>query len=190
MSNFTVIEDLPLFPNLFEEFVQICKEVGIDIYKHNQICINTIKNKPRDFLLGSQSLTDDWDRKIESEINGVKSLYIPKKKNPLRPEDFDTLCSQFVGTSFEELFNVVKERFTVGRIRVMTSYPKTCLSWHADATRRLHLPIKTQEGCFMVISDEVKYLTINNWWLTDTTKPHTAFNSSKESRTHLVVEVL
>jgi hypothetical protein len=61
----------------------------------------------------------------------------------------------------------------------MKSEPKTCLSWHVDFSTRIHYPMKTQEGCFMVIADEVCHLTENTWWWTDTVLPHTAFNASK-----------
>jgi hypothetical protein len=72
----------------------------------------------------------------------------------------------------------------------MASKPKTCLSWHTDSSKRLHYPLKTQEGCFMVIEDEVFHIPKNQWWLTDTVLPHTAFNSSKELRIHLVASIL
>jgi hypothetical protein len=72
----------------------------------------------------------------------------------------------------------------------MKSKPKTCLSWHVDTTPRIHFPIKTQDGCFMVIDNEVQHLTKNTWWWTNTVAPHTAFNASKEDRIHLVAVVL
>jgi hypothetical protein len=42
----------------------------------------------------------------------------------------------------------------------------------------------------MVIEDEVKFLPENTWWKTNTLKPHTAFNASKENRIHLVAVLL
>ena len=72
----------------------------------------------------------------------------------------------------------------------MNSLPKTCLSWHEDQTPRLHYPIKTQSGCFMVIENESKHLKQNQWYWTNTTVPHTAFNGSKQPRLHLIVTVL
>ena len=68
--------------------------------------------------------------------------------------------------------------------------PKSCLTWHTDNTTRIHYPIKTQEGCFMVIADEVKYLETNIWYHTNTLSTHSAFNGSKDERLHLVVNLI
>jgi hypothetical protein len=72
----------------------------------------------------------------------------------------------------------------------MKSLPKTCLSWHVDDTKRIHYPIKTQEGCFMIIEEEIKHLPQHTWWLTNTLVKHTAMNASLEDRVHLVVTLL
>ena len=72
----------------------------------------------------------------------------------------------------------------------MNSQPKTCLTWHTDNTTRIHYPMKTQDGCFMIIEDEVKHLEKNKWYHTDTRYEHTAMNASRETRMHLVACVL
>ena len=72
----------------------------------------------------------------------------------------------------------------------MNTKPKTCLTWHNDDTQRIHYPMKTQEGCYMVIEDEIRFLEHNTWYHTDTLKMHTAFNGSREERMHLVVNLL
>ena len=72
----------------------------------------------------------------------------------------------------------------------MQAAPKTCLSWHVDRTTRLHYPIKTQTGCFMVIEDELFHLVENEWCMTNTIARHTAFNASLESRIHLVATII
>ena len=72
----------------------------------------------------------------------------------------------------------------------MRSGSKSCLSWHIDSEIRIHYPIKTQEGCLMIIEEEAKHLTQNQWWWTNTVIPHTAMNASKEDRVHLVVSIL
>ena len=42
----------------------------------------------------------------------------------------------------------------------------------------------------MVIEDECLHLENNKWYLTDTTKYHTVFNGSMNSRIHLVASIL
>jgi hypothetical protein len=85
---------------------------------------------------------------------------------------------------------MLNQQYILGRVRIMKSEPKTCLSWHNDNSERLHYPLSTHSGCFMVIEDEVMHLEYNNWYITDTTKKHTAFNGSTNSRIHLVAVIL
>jgi hypothetical protein len=96
----------------------------------------------------------------------------------------------FKGTVFEEMYHVASEYWDFGRVRIMLSQPKTCLSWHRDTTDRLHYPIKTQEGCLMVIDNQVQFLAQDEWWYTYTKVPHTAFNGSRESRCHVVFTII
>ncbi len=72
----------------------------------------------------------------------------------------------------------------------MRSKPKTCLSWHCDTSKRIHLPIRTQPGCMMVIQDEVLHLEQGQWYMTNTIPEHTAFNASKADRIHLIAVIL
>lgn len=179
--------DLPVFPDLFDELMDIFKKHNLSWYNNGQICINTVSHDPDNIELGTGSLHHDWSNKYTIEENGVSKIIVPPREFPLSDSDFDTLCSQFKGSSFEELYNIIKLNYNVGRIRIMKSEPKTCLSWHIDPTPRLHFPIKTQHGCFMVVEDEVVHMPKDTWWWVDTTKEHTAFNASKESRIHLVI---
>ena len=117
-------------------------------------------------------------------------IVTPLRVPPLQEEQFTTLCSAFKGTLFEEVYNTLSEKYKLGRVRLMNSQPKTCLSWHKDDTTRIHYPMKTQEGCIMVIQDEVKHLEQNTWYHTNTRVKHTAVNASKETRLHLVACVL
>lgn len=190
MSNFKIIDDLPSF-DLLTELNNLIKNDIIFWSKDNQICLNTTESQLDNFLLGSGSLEYDWDnaKEIVDEY-GNSSFYVPKYEVKYKEEDFSVLCTQFKGTLFEEVCNELSKRYSLGRVRLMKSKPKTCLSWHRDSSLRIHYPIKTQEGCFMVINNEVMHLEQNTWWWINTTLPHTAFNASKEDRIHLVAVVL
>lgn len=190
MSYFKKIKNLPVF-DLYSKLNHLIEEKNIYWSSDNQICLNTTKDNMNDFILGCGSLSYDWNnaKKIVDQYGNL-SLEVPKYKVPYKEEDFLFLCNQFKDTVFEEVYQNLLERYTLGRVRIMKSKPKTCLSWHTDSSPRLHYPIKTQEGCFMIIDKEVKHLEENTWWWTDTTIHHTAFNASKEDRIHLVVVVL
>lgn len=157
----------------------------------SQISLNTVPGYENDFHKGTGSLLYKWTKSsIVQDENGLEKIELEKNETPLSESDFTVLCSQFVGTVFEEIYNDLNKHYVLGRVRLMKSNPKTCLTWHVDPSPRIHYPIKTQEGCFMVIEDEVKHLEENKWYWTNTVVKHTAFNASSEYRIHLVAAIL
>lgn len=157
----------------------------LDWSNKNQICLNTTKDGPDDYTFGCGSLTRDWSKR--QIVDGVE--IVPLKDPPLYEEDFTRLVTDFEGTIFEEVYNCLKQNYSIGRVRLMKLLPHQCMSWHDDAGPRIHYPIKTQTGVMMVIEDEVMHIPQNEWWYTETTKYHTAFNSSPEFRVHLVAAI-
>lgn len=189
MSYFTQLENLPIY-DLYSE-LEIMLKLNIISWKHNQICLNTTEQDPDNIHLGVGSLWYDWDNAITHiDKLGMETVEVPEKKIKLKETDFTIIANPFKRTLFEEIYNSLCKNYVVGRVRIMKSEPKTCLSWHVDDTKRIHYPLKTQDGCIMVIENEVKHMPSNTWWLTDTQNLHTAFNASTESRIHLVVEVV
>jgi hypothetical protein len=154
----------------------------------NQIGITTTADHPDDITIACGSMKYDWDKAYWSDKDSKQ--IVPLRDKVLTEQDFDTVASPFIGTLFEEVYNMLSLKYSIGRVRLMKMSPSMCLSWHTDTQLRLHYPIKTQEGCLMVIDDEVKHLAQDQWWLTNTLKKHTAFNGSREERIHLVVNVL
>lgn len=190
MSYFKKIKNLPIV-DLQSELNRLIEEKTVSWSSDNQICLNTTKDNLDDFFLGCGSLSHDWNnaKKVIDQYGNL-SLEVPKYKVPYKEQDFSILCNQFKNTVFEELYQQLSKKYVLGRVRLMKSKPKTCLSWHTDSSPRLHYPIVTQEGCFMIIDKEVMHLPQNTWWWTNTTVYHTAFNASKKDRIHLVVVVL
>ena len=78
------------------------------------------------------------------------------------------------------------EKYGLVRTRLMKSKSKTCLTWHRDLSKRIHIPVKSQDGCFMVIEDAKYFLEPGKVYLVNTTKFHTAFNGSLSSRVHIM----
>lgn len=185
--NFIEINDLPVY-DLQKEFEDLYSK---GIIKWNsakdQICINTTKDKLDDYWFGRGSLWYDWDNKYYDENN---QLVVPEREVPLKEEDFNCVCSAFQGTLFEDVYRNLEKKYKLGRVRIMNLHSKKCLSWHKDTSIRVHYPMITQEGCYMVIQDEVKHLPKNSWWRTNTLVDHTVFNGSKQDRLHLVATVL
>lgn len=191
-KHFTKLDGLPCY-DLYAEFTRMVEAGIIDWKKDksNQIGLNTIASDPDNIYRANGSLIYDWENTYtEVDSAGTERTIVPKFEKPYEETDFDTLCTQFHGTLFEEVYNAVKEKYDVGRVRLMRSHIKTCLSWHVDTTPRIHYPLKTQQGCLMIIDDEVLHMPAGEWWYTNTLLPHTALNASKEDRIHLVFTVL
>lgn len=184
MSHFKEIYDLPIYENLLDS---LDDSVMHCLQTKGQVCINTVSGYENDFMLGVGSLLKNWEDKKSSNVNGISKIDVPDKKDRFFEKDFTVICNQFKDSPFEDIFESLKKRYDfVGRVRLFKSEPLTCLSWHNDYSKRVHYPIKTQEGCLMIIDDEVTHLKQNIWYETDTSKLHTALNASKESRIHLV----
>ena len=171
-ANFEELYDLPVYESLLEELKSICE--------YDNVCLNYPADHDDDCQIGVGSMKWDWD------VSDKGYLIKTKKEKILHERDFTELCSIFRNTSFEKVYDALSKKYSLGRVRIMSSNPQTCLSWHTDYAKRIHFPIQTQDGCFMVIDDEVKHLKQNQWYMTDTHKMHTAFNVSNKVRYHLV----
>jgi len=65
--------------------------------------------------------------------------------------------------------------------------PRSCLSWHRDPEKRLHIPIITNVGNRMIIDDISFHMPADGAaYITDNTKYHNFFNGSECERVHLV----
>jgi hypothetical protein len=189
-SYFTQVDFLPRL-DLQTELDSLISNTDIFWVNNEQICVNTTQKNSNDFKEGTGSLIYDWTKKtMLMNDNGKEEIHVPKRENQLEEKDFKYLCSVFENTLFQTVYTKLQEVFHLGRVRLIKSKPKSCLTWHYDFEKRLHYPIKTQEGCFMVIDDKVVHLPKYQWCLTETTTKHTAVNASKEERIHLVACIL
>jgi hypothetical protein len=190
MKYFTEI-NLPIYETLRVELDQLLSSNVLNWGDHNQICLNSVLNFENDFHKGAGSLMFDWNNSKIDSVNGIDNISnLCEKSEQLSDYDFTVMCNQFKGTIFEAVYDMLNKIYVLGRVRLMNLKPKTCLTWHVDDTPRLHYPIITQEGCFLVIEDESVQLPLNKWHMANTTKKHTAFNGSKSSRVHLVAVIL
>ena len=104
---------------------------------------------------------------------------------------YTQLVPEFEKTYFKEVFETLKKRFKLGRVRLLLKEPRSTLSWHKDPECRLHVPIITNKGCSMVIENVAKHLPADGKvWITNNTKYHNFFNGGEQARIHLVACVL
>tara|TARA_A100000164_G_scaffold282994_1_gene255530 strand:+ start:312 stop:908 length:597 start_codon:yes stop_codon:yes gene_type:complete len=104
---------------------------------------------------------------------------------------YTKLVPEFEQTYFKEVYETLRERYKLGRVRLLLKEPRSTLSWHKDPECRLHIPIITNKGCSMVIENVAKHLPADGKvWITNNTKYHNFFNGGEQARIHLVACVL
>ena len=129
--------------------------------KYGQICLQGVKGNNDPFL----------------GVSFVKDII----KKGYKETDFTYLLFDMPYT------NSIINNLNLCRTRIMNLKYKTCYSYHQDLTKRIHIPLVTNENCWIIIEKEVKhYPADGNWYEIDTTKKHTAVNASWEDRIHLV----
>lgn len=84
--------------------------------------------------------------------------------------------------------NGILEHMNLCRARVMKAKPKSCYLWHCDIRKRFHIPIKTNEHCFLLLENEgrIHLPATGKGYVVDTTQMHTVVNASREERIHIV----
>jgi len=88
---------------------------------------------------------------------------------------------------------LILNEFQMYRSRIMSLQERTCHSWHYDHAHRVHIPLITNEKCFLAIDDKIYHLPADgSIYIANTTLYHTAFNGTRDgefTRTHIVGNV-
>ena len=143
------------------------------------ICLNQIPNKPES-IKGNNTRRVYWTKPDSSGKEAVRDTNLD-----------ETLYTEFLKdyehTYFKTVYDKLKEKFKLGRVRILLKEPRSTLSWHRDPEPRLHIPITTNPGCLMVIENVAKHLPADgSVFITNNVKYHNAFNGGEENRVHLV----
>ena len=86
-----------------------------------------------------------------------------------------------------EYTNSIIASLNMYRTRVLVLPPQCCYTYHRDLSKRIHIPLITNDRCLMIVDDIVyRYPADGNHYVMDTLKPHTALNGSKQDRIHIV----
>ena len=114
-----------------------------------------------------------------------------KRDEAIDESKYLEIVPEFKNTYFEEVYDLLKKKFKLGRVRILLKEPRSTLSWHRDPEPRLHVPIITNPGCKMVIEDVAKHMPADgSVTITNNTKYHNFFNGGEQDRIHLVACVL
>lgn len=138
-------------------------------------------NNGKQLTEGCQSLKLDWDKfdpKIHSEP--------PEREIVLDERDFIYTCDLFKDNYIGTVTELLRNKYSVFRGRFMMMKYKSCMSMHVDTSKRLHIPLITNPDAYMIIDKTMIHLEFGKTYITNTLLPHTAMNSGKKDRIHLV----
>jgi len=159
--------------------------------KFNTLDINHFGAIPLNEIPGDKNSTEGhnirgtyWTLQDETGKEEIRDMPIDETK-------YTQLVSDFNDTYFEEVYNILKKNFKIGRVRILLKEPRSTLSWHRDPEPRLHIPIITNPGCRMVIENIANHLPADgSVTITNNLKYHNFFNGGEQNRIHLVACVL
>ena len=124
------------------------------------------------------TIADETGKEVSRDIDIDESKYTE-------------LVPEFEDTYFKEVYETLKSKFKLGRVRLLLKEPRSTLSWHKDPEPRLHIPIITNKGCMMVIENVAKHMPADGTaTITNNKKFHNFFNGGEQARVHLVACVL
>ena len=188
----------------YSDFYQV-PDLKFDIKKLREDLDTVLKNKgfasPKGVSnFGAIPLNQVPNDKNSTEGSNIRGVYWTiadesgkevKRDVPIDESKYTELIPEFKNTYFNEVYKTLKDKFKLGRVRLLLKEPRSTLSWHKDPEPRLHIPIITNLGCSMVIENISKHLPADGHvTITNNTKYHNFFNGGEQSRVHLVACVL
>ncbi len=186
--------DFYIVPNLKFDINKLREDLNKVLKKKN---FNSLKNISNFGAIPINKIPNN-DNSVEG--HNTRGIYwtIPDESGkevsrdiPIDESKYTELMPEFEKTYFKEVYNVLKKKFKLGRVRLLLKEPRTTLSWHKDPEPRLHIPIITNLGCSMVIENVAKHLPADGQvTITNNTKYHNFFNGGEQARIHLVACVL
>ena len=73
------------------------------------------------------------------------------------------------------------------RTRLVSLPPMRCLPWHRDNFPRIHIPVWTHQGSFMIVKNRTYFLSTGQAYFVNTTNMHSAMNGdSTQNRLHII----
>ena len=175
--------DIPKLRNDLEFILKKRNFNSLGISHFGAIALNQIPNNERS-VEGHNVRGKYWTIADETGKEVSRDMDIDESK-------YTQLVPEFENTYFKEVYETLKKKFKIGRIRLLVKQPRSSLSWHRDPEPRLHIPIITNPGCMMVIENIAKHLPADgSVTITNNTKYHNFFNGGEQDRIHLVACML
>jgi len=142
--------------------VEIPKDV---IYDQNQIAITSFDGKN---VMVDNKFNEDYKRIPEIDLNLMNEWFK------------DTYVEEVIHT-INKTYNTTKWRF------MRLSSERRAYSYHKDETKRLHIPLLTNDECMFIIEKQLYEMNQPGvLYEMDTTQYHTALNLGWTDRVHMV----
>lgn len=138
-------------------------------------------------------------------IDGVgTSFQFDENRKPVRDEngdikrrftedEFKYINPGLEGTELENVYTTLKKEYNISRFRIAKVSSRRCYGWHRDEEIRIHIPVITAPGCFIITEDGVaSHLPADGsaYIFHARNGYHTAVNSDyKIDRIHLLINI-
>ena len=134
-------------------------------YDQNQIAITSFDGKN---VMVDNKFNEDYKRIPEIDLNLMNEW--------------------FKNTYVEEVINKINKKYKTTKWRFMKLTPeRRAYSYHKDETKRLHIPLLTNDECFFIIEKQLYEMNQPGvLYEMDTTQNHTALNLGWSDRVHMV----
>ena len=99
----------------------------------NAICLTQIPGDPNS-ITGGNVRGLFWT-KPDSTYEEVQ------REEVIDEEKYSEFVKLFEDTYFKEMYDILTEKYKLGRVRLLWKLPRTTLSWHRDPEPRLHLSL-------------------------------------------------
>ena len=187
----------------YSDFYKV-PNITFDIKKLREELDRVLKEKKFD-TLGIKNFAAIPINRVPGDVDSVKGHNVRgeywtfpdetgkevKRDKSIDESKYTEIVPEFKNTYFEEVYNLLKKKFKLGRVRILFKEARSTLSWHRDPEPRLHIPIITNKGCRMVIEDVSKHMPADgSVTITNNTKYHNFFNGGEQNRIHLVACIL
>ena len=143
----------------YSDFYQV-PDLKFDIKKLREDLDTVLKNKgfasPKGVSnFGAIPLNQVPNDKNSTEGSNIRGVYWTiadesgkevKRDVPIDESKYTELIPEFKNTYFNEVYKTLKDKFKLGRVRLLLKEPRSTLSWHKDPEPRLHIPIITNLG--------------------------------------------
>ena len=129
---------------LFKDFYQV-PGMKFDVTKLRNDLTKVLKRKKFDDLnishFGAISLNQIPGDESSTKGHNIRGVYWTKPDESgkevsrdiqIDETKYSEIVPEFKNTYFESVYKVLKERFKLGRVRILLKEPRSTLSWHRD----------------------------------------------------------